>query len=120
MKYNKRADLKRIINATKYSLKGLKSAYIYEAAFRQEVWCCCIFIPLGFIFGDNAIEKSLLVASVLLVLIVELINSAIEAVVDRVGCEFNELSGRAKDMGSSAVFISIILAFITWFIIFLF
>ncbi|OPA72695.1 diacylglycerol kinase [Campylobacter pinnipediorum subsp. caledonicus] len=120
MKHNKKAYFKRIISATKYSLKGLKSAYIYEAAFRQEVWCCFIFIPIGLIFGDNAIEKSLLVASILIVLIVELINSAIEAVVDRIGYEINELSGRAKDMGSSAVFVSIILAFIVFFFIFVF
>ncbi|OIQ24356.1 diacylglycerol kinase [uncultured Vibrio sp.] len=105
---------KRIRNAIKYSYKGLTSAFKNEAAFREELLLAVIFISSAFYFEVTDVERVLLVTSVLLVLVVELINSAIEAVVDRVGEDFHELSGRAKDMGSAAVFITILLAVYVW------
>lgn len=117
MKPENKANFQRIIRAMGYSMKGLKSTYIYEAAFRQELGLAIIFIPLGFYLGDTAIEKVLLVGSTLLVLIVELLNSAVEAVVDRVGSEYHELSGRAKDIGSAAVFVTMLLFAITWLLL---
>lgn len=117
MKPQNKADFQRVINATKYSMKGLKAAYLYEAAFRQEVWLSCILIPLGFYLGNGAIEKILLVGSVLLVLVAELLNSAVENVVDRIGSEFHELSGRAKDIGSAAVFMAMMITGLTWLLI---
>ncbi|OOR99195.1 diacylglycerol kinase [Haemophilus paracuniculus] len=117
MKPENKADFQRIIRAAGYSMKGLKSAYVYEAAFRQEVWLSFILIPLGLALGEGAIEKILLVGSVLIVLIAELLNSAVEAVVDRVGEEYHELSGRAKDIGSAAVFMAMVLFGITWIFI---
>lgn len=117
MKPENKADFQRVINATKYSMKGLKAAYRYEAAFRQEVWLSFLLIPLGFYLGNGAIEKVLLVGSVLLVLVAELLNSAVENVVDRVGSEYHELSGRAKDIGSAAVFMAMIITGLTWLLI---
>ncbi|HEY9049907.1 MAG TPA: diacylglycerol kinase [Gammaproteobacteria bacterium] len=105
---------KRVILAGGYSLQGLKSAYRNEAAFRQEFWLAVILIPLAFYLGDNAIEIALMVGSVMLVMIVEILNSAIEAVVDRIGMERHELSGRAKDMGSAAVFLALLNVVIMW------
>ena len=110
-------ELTRIIKATGYSWQGLCAAYRHETAFRQEVWLCIIMIPLGLFLGDNAIEKALLVASVLLLPLVEILNSAIEAVVDRFGDEQHELSGRAKDMGSAAVALAIILMAVVWLLV---
>ena len=95
-------------------MKGLTAAYRHEAAFRQEVWLACVLIPLAVWLGDNWTETILLIGSLLLLLIVELLNSAIEAVVDRVGEEIHELSGRAKDMGSAAVFLTMVLVCLTW------
>ncbi len=107
----------RIIKAAGYSWQGIKAAYQHEAAFRQEVWLCSILIPAGIYLGDDGVEKALLVATALLVPIVEILNSAIEAVVDRFGNEMHELSGRAKDMGSAAVALSISLVIIVWILI---
>jgi len=104
----------RIINATGYSWKGLIAAYKNEAAFRQELWLTIILAPAGFFLGESWQEKAALICSLLLVLIVELLNSAIEAIVDRIGDEYHELSGRAKDMGSAAVTISLIVVIIIW------
>lgn len=120
MKPKNKADFQRVINATRYSMKGLKAAYINEAAFRQEIWCAIILFPLAFIFGDTHIEKILLIGTIFLVLITELLNSAVESVVDRIGSEYHELSGRAKDVGSAAVFMSMVLLAITWFLIIFF
>lgn len=117
MKPQNKADFQRVINATRYSMKGLKAAYIHEAAFRQEVWCAVILFPLGLFLGDSNIEKILLAGTVLLVLITELLNSAVESVVDRIGSEFHELSGRAKDVGSAAVFMSMMLLAVTWILV---
>lgn len=111
---NKPTGLMRIWRAFGYSMSGFKGAYRDEAAFRQEVLLAVILIPLGIWLGKNGIERALLIGSVLLVLIVELLNSGIEAVVDRFGGEHHELSGLAKDMGSAAVFVSLILVAATW------
>ena len=106
--------LTRIINAFGYSRQGLKAAYRYEAAFRQEVWLALILIPLALWLKLSAVSTVLLIGSVLLVLIVELVNSAIEAIVDRVGPEYHELSGRAKDVGSAAVLVAGVLMVVKW------
>ncbi|PJG81936.1 diacylglycerol kinase [Caviibacterium pharyngocola] len=116
----KTTGLTHLIKSTGYSLKGLKSAVKYEAAFRHELFAAIILVPLAFWLGDNKIEIALMVGSVLLLLVVELLNSAIEAVVDRVGKEFHELSGRAKDLGSAAVFVTIGIILITWTLILFF
>lgn len=107
----------RIIKATEYSWQGILAAYQHEAAFRQESWLCLVLIPMGLYLGDDGVEKALLVAATLLVLIVEMLNSAIEAVVDRFGNTRHELSGRAKDMGSAAVVLSIGLSVMVWLLI---
>lgn len=106
--------LTRIINAFGYSMKGLKAALIHEAAFRQELLLCVLMLPLALWLGSNGIERALLIGSLFLVLIVELVNSAIEAIVDRVGSEMHELSGRAKDIGSAAVLLSLANVFVVW------
>jgi diacylglycerol kinase (ATP) len=106
--------LTRIIKAAGYSWKGLKAAWINEAAFRQEGVSAVIAIAIACWLDVDPITRILLIGSVVLVMIVEILNSAIEALVDRVGTDYHELSGRAKDMGSAAVLISIILAVITW------
>lgn len=105
----------RIINAAGYSWLGFKAAYKHEAAFRQELWLAIILTPAGIYLGETLLDKAVLVSSVLFVLVVELMNSAIESVVDRIGNEPHELSGRAKDMGSTAVFLSITITIIIWF-----
>ncbi|MCF6255397.1 MAG: diacylglycerol kinase [Gammaproteobacteria bacterium] len=106
--------LKRVIKAAGYSWAGLKAAFKHEAAFRQELALCLVLIPTGLWLGESGIERALLVGSLLLVLIIELLNSAIEAVVDRFGGEQHELSGRAKDIGSAAVFIALLNTVVVW------
>ncbi len=106
--------IKRLINATGYSWLGLKAAYRHESAFRQETWSAVILIPLGLYLGQDWMDKAALVCSVLFVLVVELLNSGIEAVVDRIGDEPHTLSGRAKDMGSAAVLIALIITAVVW------
>jgi diacylglycerol kinase (ATP) len=106
--------MKRIIQAAKYSYQGICSAFKGEAAFREELIACVVLIPLAFWFDVSAIERLLMIISLLFVLIVELLNSAIEAVVDRVGTERHPLSGQAKDMGSAAVTISILIVIAVW------
>ena len=110
----------RVVKATQYSWQGIRAAYRHEEAFRQEVWLCLVLIPLGLYLGETRVEKTLLVASVILLPLVEILNSAIEAVVDRFGAEHHELSGRAKDMGSAAVMLAIILLASVWGIILFF
>jgi diacylglycerol kinase (ATP) len=117
--YNSTGGLKRVIHAFGYSLQGFRACYRHEAAFRQEAWVGLVVIPLGFWLGDGGVEKALLVGSWLLVMIVELINSAIEATVDRFGPEHHKLSGRAKDIGSASVFLSITLALLVWALVLL-
>lgn len=106
--------LTRIINAAGYSWQGIKYAYTSEAAFRQEAWCCILLTPAAFYFGQTLPEQMLLIASLLFVLVVELLNSATEAVVDRISDEHHTLSGAAKDMGSAAVLFAIIIAALVW------
>ena len=106
---------KRIIDAAGYSWKGISSAYRHEAAFRQELWMAIILIPAGIYLGETVLDKAILVCSVVFVLVVELLNSAIESVVDRVSDEHHELAGRAKDMGSAAVLFALIITAIAWF-----
>lgn len=116
---NKPGDtgLRRVIKATGYSIKGLKSAFKSEAAVRQELALCAILIPVAFYLDVSKIETIALVGSLVLIFILELINSAIEAVVDRIGPEHHELSGKAKDIGSAAVMVAIFFAIFTWFLI---
>jgi diacylglycerol kinase (ATP) len=106
--------LRRIINAFGYSMAGFRSCYKHEEAFRQELILTLVMVPLGIWLGSDGVERALLVASVLFVPIVELLNSAIEANVDRVGMERHKLSKRAKDIASAAVFLSIVLAISVW------
>jgi diacylglycerol kinase (ATP) len=107
----------RILLATKWSLKGLRSAWLHESSFRLEIYLFAILGPLGLWLGQSAIERVLLVGSGLLVLSIELLNSAIEAVIERYGAEDHELAGRAKDMGSAAVFVLMINVVLTWALI---
>lgn len=109
-----KSGVARIVSAWGYSLAGLKAAFRHEAAFRQEVVLACVLIPASFWLGESAIEVILLVAAVVIVLIAELVNSALEAVVDRVGDDYHELSGRAKDIGSAIVLVSFALLLFVW------
>jgi diacylglycerol kinase (ATP) len=109
----------RVLRALGASLRGLAGAYREEAAFRQELALAVVVIPLGLWLGHGAIERALLVAPVILVLIVELLNSAIEATVDRIGFERHTLAGLAKDIGSAAVFMSFVLVIGVWLIVLL-
>lgn len=104
----------RITRAFGYSLAGLRAAYKKESAFRQELILTLVLMPLGVWLGRTGVERSLLIGSILLVLIVELLNSAVEATVDRGGKNWDKLAGRAKDMGSAAVLIAILLLAMTW------
>lgn len=106
--------LNRIIKATGYSIQGLKAAFKYEAAIRQELVLLCAAVMVLIGLDVSPVETVLMLGSVVLVLIVELVNSAIEAVVDRVGVEHHELSGRAKDIGSAAVLVALLFAGFTW------
>ncbi|MCR5864984.1 MAG: diacylglycerol kinase [Aquincola tertiaricarbonis] len=109
-----RSGLARILYATGYSAAGLRAAYAGEPSFRQEVWVAVLMLPAAFWLGRGWVEVALLAGSVLLVLIVELLNSAVEAVVDRVSLEHHPLSKRAKDIGSAAVLMSLLLCGGIW------
>ncbi len=111
--------LVRIFNAYKYSMKGFKAGIENEAAIRQELVLAAIMTPLAFFFYDTVAELVLLVLTPWIVVITELLNSAVEAVVDRIGPEFHELSGRAKDLGSAAVFVALGITLFTWAVIIL-
>jgi diacylglycerol kinase (ATP) len=107
----------RILLATRWSLQGLKAAWLHESSFRLEVYLFVILGPLGLWLGQTPVERVLLVGSCLLVMAVELLNSAIEAVIERYGPEHHELAGRAKDMGSAAVFVLMANVVFTWVVI---
>lgn len=109
--------MKRVVNAFWYSIAGFRACFHHEEAFRQEIYSLALLIPLGMWLGQSGIERALLVGSLLLIPLVELLNSAIEAVVDRFGGEHHELSGRAKDIGSAAVFLVIFLAATVWLLL---
>jgi len=111
---NEATGFARLIAAFGFSVQGLKSTYATEAAFRQEVWLAIVLLPLAFFVGETAVEVAILIASVLLLLIVELLNSAIEKVVDRIGSEHHELSGAAKDAGSAAVLLALLVVAVVW------
>ena len=104
----------RLIAATGFSLAGLKAAWQHEEAFRLEVAIFCILAPVGLWLGQSRVEQVLLVGSLFIVLLMELINSALEATVDRGGNEFHILAGRAKDIGSAVVFVALLLVVFTW------
>ena len=106
--------IKRVIRATRFSAQGFAHAWQHEAAFRQELAGSLVLTPIALWLGTTVYERLLLVACLLLVLIVELLNSAVEAAIDRVGDEHHELSGRAKDLGSAAVFVSLALTLLVW------
>ncbi len=107
----------RLINATSFSLQGLKAAFQNEEAFRQEVYLSLFLIPIGLWLGNSGIERAMLIGALLFVMVTELVNSGLEAVVDRFGGEIHELSGRAKDIGSAAVLIALVNAVIVWVLI---
>ncbi len=109
-----KTGLTRIWNAFRYSLAGLSAAYRHEDAFRQEIWLAAVLIPTAFFVPTDNAGKALLIGSVLLVLVVELLNSAVEAVVDRVSLERHRLAKRAKDIGSAAVLLSLLNVLIVW------
>lgn len=116
-KFKGKQGLQRLMNATKYSMKGFKAAFENEAAFREETLLAVVLIPIALFLGLPAVETLLLIGSVLLLMLVEIMNSAVEAVVDRIGPEIHPLSGRAKDLGSAAVFIAIVILVLTWLLI---
>jgi diacylglycerol kinase (ATP) len=109
-----RTGIDRVLHAAAYSVDGLRAAYRGESAFRQESWLAAVMLPLAFWLGRGWVETALLAASVLAVLVVELLNSAIEATVDRVSFELHDLSKRAKDFGSAAVMLSLLVAAGIW------
>jgi diacylglycerol kinase (ATP) len=109
-----RTGLDRILRATGYSMAGLRAAYTGESAFRQEVWLMVVATPAAFWLGRNWVEVALLLGSLLLLLIVELLNSGIEAAIDRISFELHELSKRAKDIASAAVFLALLLCAGIW------
>tara|TARA_B100002049_G_scaffold62936_1_gene45375 strand:+ start:105 stop:476 length:372 start_codon:yes stop_codon:yes gene_type:complete len=115
----KPTGIKKLFYACIYSAKGLKACYQSEFAFRLEVWLAVVLVPIGYLLGESEVEKVLLIVPIFIVLIVEMLNSAIEAVIDRISMERHELSGFAKDVASAAVFLSLIIFLFTWSIILL-
>ena len=109
----------RLYRAFGWSMSGLKATFKHEAAFRQELLLCIILAPSAFYLGSTGVEKALLCGSLFLILIVELLNSAIEATVDRIGEDEHHLAGRAKDIGSAAVFLSLLNAGVIWLLVIL-
>ena len=112
-----KTGLTRVWNAFHYSMAGLAAAYRNEDAFRQEAWLAAVLIPLALFLPVGALGKALMVASVLLVIIVELVNSALEATVDRISLDHHHLAKRAKDIGSAAVFVALINVVVVWSLI---
>lgn len=103
-----------ILRAAKWSLQGLRSAWLHESSFRLEVYLFIILAPAGWLLGQTGVERVLLIGSGLLVMAMELMNSAMEAVIERYGDEHHELAGRAKDMGSAAVFVLMMNVILVW------
>jgi diacylglycerol kinase (ATP) len=114
-----KTGLQRVLNATRYSLEGFAAAARHEDAFRQELILAAVLVPLGLWLGNDGVERALLAGSVLLVLVVELLNSAVEATVDRVSLEDHQLAKRAKDLGSAAVMMSLVTAGAVWLLVLL-
>ena len=117
MGFQQHKGWRRLVNATGYSWAGLKAAWRNEEACRQEALLCAALAPLALWLGDNAIERALLIGSLLLIVIVELLNTGIEAAIDRIGPDRHALSGRAKDIGSAAVFVALLNAGVVWLLI---
>jgi len=115
--YKGKTGITRLANAFTYSVAGTLAAFKHEDAFRQEVILSTILIPLAIYLGQTAIEQALMIASILLIIIVELLNSSVEATVDRISVKRHKLSKRAKDIGSAAVFFSLVNAAVVWFLI---
>lgn len=114
-----KTGLRRILNAVGYSWAGLAAAFKHENAFQQEVFLALVLIPLALFLGNSGSERALMIGAVMLVLVVELLNSAIEAAVDRISLEHHQLIKRAKDMGSAAVMIALINVVVIWALILL-
>ena len=112
-----KTGMRRLYNATRYSLDGIRSAIAHEDSFRQELIIAAILVPLGLWLGATGVEKALLVASVLMVLVVELLNTSIEAAVDRISLEDHRLAKRAKDIGSAAVMIALLACGAVWLLV---
>lgn len=119
MAYSTHHGLTRIIKAFGYSWKGLRSAFRHEEAFRQELLLCLVLVPAAFWLTDLRLERALLIGSLFVILIVELLNSGIEAAIDRFGGEHHRLSARAKDMGSAAVLLALGHAVVIWLLVLL-
>jgi len=115
--YKGKTGIKRLANAFTYSVAGTLAAFKHEDAFRQEVILSIVLIPLAIYLGQTPIEQALMISSILLIIIVELLNSSLEATVDRISVKRHKLSKRAKDIGSAAVFFSLVNAAVIWFLI---
>jgi diacylglycerol kinase (ATP) len=117
--YKGTTGLRRMLNATRYSLAGIGAALRHEPAFRELVALCVLAVPAAFWLGETGLERALMIASVMLALIVELVNAAVEATVDRISLENHRLAKRAKDIGSAAVMLALLNAAIVWLLIIL-
>ncbi|CAM8361617.1 diacylglycerol kinase [Candidatus Methylopumilus universalis] len=115
--YKGKTGIKRLVNAFGYSIAGTLAAFKHEDAFRQEVILAAILTPIAIYYGETAIDQALMISSLFLIIIVELLNSSIEATVDRISVKHHKLAKRAKDIGSAAVFFSLINAAVIWFLI---
>ncbi|HJR75197.1 MAG TPA: diacylglycerol kinase [Luteimonas sp.] len=104
----------RVMKAAVWSMQGLRAAWLHESSFRLEVYLFAVLAPIGWWLGETGVERALLIGSMLLVLSIELLNSAVEAVIERYGPEHHELAGRAKDMGSAAVFVLMLNVLLVW------
>ncbi len=109
-----KTGIRRVTNAFYYSCQGLQAAWRTESAFRQEALLAMVLVPLACVLNITGVERSLLIITVMLVIIVELLNSAVEAAIDRIGMERHKLSGQAKDLGSAAVLVALLLAASVW------
>jgi len=109
-----RRGVRRLVNALFYSLSGLQIAFRHESAFRQEVALAAVLVPIAFLLDVSPVERAAMVLATLLVLVVELLNSSIEAAIDRIGLDTHRLSKRAKDLGSAAVLIALVMLATTW------
>ena len=115
--YKGKTGLRRLMNAFSYSIAGTMAAFKHEDAFRQEVFLAVVLTPVALYFGETAIDQALMISSLLFIIIVELLNSSIEATVDRISVKHHKLAKRAKDIGSAAVFFSLINAAVIWFLL---
>jgi diacylglycerol kinase (ATP) len=115
--YKGKTGLRRLMNAFGYSIAGTLAAFKHEDAFRQEVILAAILTPVAIYYGETTIDQALMISSLFLIIIVELLNSSIEATVDRISVKHHKLAKRAKDIGSAAVFFSLINAAVIWFLL---